>query len=66
LAANPVSQSVLVGFFGRKGSVPVPGPVDTMPAAVPQGDFLAKQPGSIKVSLDGGSHHTLTIFRPRR
>jgi hypothetical protein len=62
LAANAVRQAVLVGFFGSEHSVLVPSAGNTTPATVSQGDLLAKQPGSIKVSLDGGAHQTVTIF----
>jgi len=64
LAANAVKLAVLVGFFGREHAVLVPGAVDTMPATIPQGKFLAEQSGSIKVSLNGGAHHTVFCIRP--
>jgi hypothetical protein len=59
LTANPVKQSVLVRFFGSKPPVLVPGSVQTVPATISQTKFLAKQSGSIKVSLDVGSHQRL-------
>ena len=31
-----------------------------MPATISQAEFLAKQPGSIKVSLNGGVHHAFS------
>lgn len=62
LAADTVRQSVLVGFFGRELAVPVPGAGDAVPSTVAQGDFLANQPGSIKVSLDSGFHHELALL----
>ena len=64
LAANPVKLAALVGFFGREQPVLMPGSVDTMPATISQGKFLAKQSGSIKVSLNGGAHHTVFCIRP--
>jgi hypothetical protein len=62
LAANAVRQAVSVWFFRRKHCILVPGPDDTMPAAVSQVDFLSKQPGSVKVSLDGSAHRVLASF----
>jgi hypothetical protein len=62
LAANAVRQAVSVLFSRRKHSILVPGPDDTMPTAVSQGGFLLKQPGSVKVSLDGGAHRALASF----
>jgi hypothetical protein len=60
LPANAVKQAVLVGFFGGEPPVLVPGSVQTMPATISQAEFLAKQPGSIKVSLNGGVHHAFS------
>ncbi len=60
LPANPVQQAVLAGFFGGEPPVLVPGSVQTMPATISQAEFLAKQPGSIKVSLNGGVHHAFS------
>ncbi|HNW06632.1 MAG TPA: hypothetical protein PK202_03900 [Verrucomicrobiota bacterium] len=60
LPANPVQQAVLVGLFGGEPPALVPGSVQTMPATISQAEFLAKQPGSIKVSLNGGVHHAFS------
>lgn len=54
-----MKQAVLVGFFGSKPPVLVPGSMQTMSATISQVKFLAKQSGSIKVSLDVGSHQRL-------
>src|SRR5439155_25175125 len=64
LAANAVRQPVLVGFFRGEHSVLVPGAMHTVSATISQWDFLAKQPCSIKVSLDNGVHHTSACIRP--
>ena len=56
LAADAVRHAVLVGLFRCEQPVPVPSAADPVPLAVPQGDFLANQPGSVKVPLDSGFH----------
>lgn len=59
LAAYAVEQAIYVRFLGRERPILVPSAVDTLPVTASQGDLLPHQSGPIKMSLDGGFHHSL-------